>query len=109
MREIRSNHMMSLIIGFIDGDGSFAKMKNRGYADVIFRIQCHSSWLDNLNKISRIIHYNSGMPFVSAKINSGGYAQLSLIRVETLRCLKRKAVELRVPLLERKWSVVYYE
>ncbi len=90
----------ALIAGFIDGDGSInGKGKAFGLA-----IQCHSSWLNNIDDFAKFIN-----PTSNAKINKAGYAYVSISNSSALENLKKKAEELKLPILERKWSKIHYD
>ena len=86
-----------LIAGFIDGDGSINKLKNRN--DFRITIKCHSTWYKFLEKISLIItNKNFG------KINKDGYAQLVISNTEQIKDFKKQLLTYNIPLLKRKWD-----
>lgn len=89
--------LLSLIIGFIDGDGCIAK-KNKAFS---LTVKCHSSWLNNLDFFAKKINKTS-----NAKINNAGYAYFSVTNVDALKTLKTKSIELNLPTLNRKWSKI---
>lgn len=85
--------LFSLSIGFIDGDGSFSKQYRR--KDCFLRIQNHRSWLDNL-----IYMYGN------SKINKRGYALTTISDHRVLKDMKKRALDLGLPILERKWNKI---
>lgn len=96
--------LLSLIIGFIDGDGSITKQSNR--TDAFMRIKCHSSWLFNLQFISDTICKCCDLKPNIAKINKQGYAIITVANSIILKFLKAKGRSLDLPVLKRKWDRV---
>ena len=96
--------LLSLIIGFIDGDGSISKQTNR--TDAFMRIKCHSSWLFNLQFISNTICKDCDLKPNIAKINKQGYAAVAFSNSIILKFLKAKGKELKLPVLKRKWNLI---
>lgn len=86
--------LFALSIGFIDGDGCIDNQTNR--SDCKLRIKCHSSWVNNLEFI-----YN-----IKSKINNQGYAYINITNSILLKELKRKAIFLNLPILNRKWDKI---
>jgi hypothetical protein len=96
---------LSLIVGFIDGDGCIGKQSYR--EDNILSLKCHSSWLDNIDIMAREIYSLSDMPYTCrTKINKRGYARVAIANNEVLMNLKRKVLELNLPVLKRKWDKI---
>lgn len=93
--------LLSLIIGFIDGDGCISN-KNKSFS---LTVKCHSSWIEILDFFAKKIN-----PTSQAKINNAGYAYFTISNVESLKEIKRKALEFRLPILSRKWDKIdlYY-
>jgi hypothetical protein len=96
--------LLSLIIGFIDGDGSISRQTNR--TDTFLRIKCHSSWLFNLQFISDIICKDCNLKPNIAAINRQGYAAVAFSNSIILKFLKKKGKDLKLPVLKRKWDRV---
>jgi hypothetical protein len=96
--------LIAYFIGFIDGDGSIRKLKNR--KDSAIMIKVHSSWLANLqffaDKVCEMIGINKKI----ARLNKQGYAVLNLTDSEVVVFLKRKTESLNLPVLDRKWDRV---
>lgn len=85
-------------IGFLDGDGSIGFQSGR--SDCIVRIKCHSSWSSVLKKM---------YPCFSHGITSDGYARCSLSNSVVIKDIKRRCIELGLPVLNRKWDKVDLE
>jgi hypothetical protein len=92
---------LSLIAGFIDGDGSIAS-KGKSFS---LTVKCHSSWLNNLDNFAKEINGETS----NGKINKQGYAFFTICNIESLKTLKRKVVELSLPVLNRKWDKINLE
>lgn len=105
--EFNDDLMFSLIIGFIDGDGSIGRGLNgkKKRSDERYRssarlsIKNHSSWYNNHLYMGRHI---GGQ----VKINSQGYSRLCLSEHEILKNIKRRAISLNLPIMERKWNEI---
>ena len=91
------NLLMSLIIGFIDGDGCIAK-KGKAFS---LNIHCHGSWLKTINMFAKTIN-----PTSKAKIGVDGYASVSITNNESLKSLKRLSQSLHLPIMNRKWDKI---
>lgn len=91
--------ILSLIIGFIDGDGSIENVHKRN--DFSIRIKNDSSWLSILEMFSTKI---SGKNF--AKINGSGHAEVSFTKFSDIKKLKKFSTENNLPILERKWDKI---
>jgi len=99
---LSDDQWLSLVIGFIDGDGSIITRKHTKTCNLT--IKNHASWLPFLNLISTRLEYTSGIPLKRAKINSYGYALLGFSNHPLNKHLKNAAQRLNLPVLERKWS-----
>lgn len=89
--------LLSLIIGFVDGDGYIANKKS----SFCLSVKCHSSWLSNLDMFAKKINVNS-----TAKINKAGYAVFSITNIQSLQDLKKQAIKYKLPILNRKWNYI---
>lgn len=87
---LNAEQLFCFSIGFIDGDGCISFQTGR--TDVSVRIKCHESWADNL----KLMYDNS-------KINSKGYAISSITNNTKIREIKSKALDLNLPIMNRKW------
>ncbi len=100
---ISDEHLFSLIVGYIDGDGSIEKQYQRN--DVILRIQIHKNWLPFLYIIHHFLQKYIGLNLKSNPyINNSGYAQTSIANSEFLTEIKKKIIEFNLPFMERKWN-----
>lgn len=97
--KLTDEEILSLIIGFIDGDGSIGNVYKRN--DFNIRIKNDSSWLNILEMFSIKV---SGENF--AKINKFGYAEISFTKFSDIKRLKKFAMENNLPILERKWDKI---
>lgn len=88
---------LSLVAGFIDGDGCIA-VKNNSFS---LTVKCHSSWLENLDKFAKFINATT-----NAKINNAGYAYFTICNIQSLQSLKKDVLRLKLPILERKWNKI---
>ena len=95
-----ADNALALILGFFDGDGYIGYANNK--KNNFIKLEIHKSWLDNLKLMEQTLYqyFNEVSP-MSAKINTKGYASLTITRTSILQKLKAKANLL--PALERKW------
>jgi hypothetical protein len=100
---LKEDLFLSFLIGFIDGDGCINRQSG-GRRDCVIRIKVHNSWLDYLNILGREFARIVKQEPIKAKINSKGYAILTFYDSVALKFLKRKAIELNLPILKRKWD-----
>ena len=98
--------IFSLIVGFIDGDGSIGYVHNR--KDCNLRIRIHKNWLSNLEFIEDFIYeiFNYKKEKYLTKITNDGYAFLNISNNEVLKLMKLKSDELKIPLMKRKWEKI---
>ena len=95
--------LLSLIIGFIDGDGSIRKQYKR--KGPILTIKCHSNWFKNLDfMLSTIYEYFNFEKNIVTRINSNGYATFNITDSVLLKKLKIEMLNLNIPYLKRKWN-----
>lgn len=91
--------LFSLIIGYIDGDGTIQK---RGQ---FIKVDVHFSWLE-IHKFMEDSIYkflNLPNPYLS-HINTKNLASLGFHKIEILNLIKKKAIELNLPIMRRKWD-----
>jgi hypothetical protein len=102
-----SDKMFSLLIGFIDGDGCILNQSG-GRRDCSLRLKCHVSWENNLNIFTNLINSYKwdDIPILNPKINKQGYVELCISNNFILGKMKTKAVKLKLPIMERKWSKI---
>ncbi len=97
--KFESSLLIALLAGFIDGDGRIANQTKR--KDFFLTIKVHSSWLNILKEFNSLICEEN-----FCKINSKGYAVLTITNTETLKRLKTKVLDLNLPILSRKWDII---
>ncbi len=96
---------LSLLAGFIDGDGSIQYQYKR--SDCRLSIKLHNSWKPFLELIRDKIIQLFKIIFPEPKQNKDGYALLSISNNEILRNLKLKILSLNLPIMNRKWDRVH--
>jgi len=90
---ISKDALFSLIIGFIDGDGTINK---KGH---IF-IKCDKSWKDNLENFYFILT-NENKVF---NLTGDGLSIIYILKLKSLFKIKERAEKLNLPLMVRKWN-----
>lgn len=99
-----SHLFMSLIIGFIDGDGS---INMRGSHKPHISIQTTHEWKDNLELINKFIHEFVGESVRNKVIiNSRGHASLSICKRYVVAKLFDFIQDYDLPVMHRKWSII---
>lgn len=105
-KKMSDDLFISLLIGFIDGDGCIFKRKESEMARIA--IKNHSSWLRILdyfiNRLSKITFTND--EYSKAKLTSDKYAIILFIKSNLVKFLKNKCLELNLPVLKRKWDII---
>ena len=104
-KRFTSDNLFSMIIGYIDGDGSIRKQYKR--KDCFIAIKLHASWLLFLQFMNEFLSnhfsiYLGGVP----KLNKKKYAVLNLSNIKLLGDMKKKAIRLNLPIMERKWGLI---
>lgn len=97
------NCFIAFVIGFIDGDGRLGRQYG-GRKDCIIGLKMHKSWIEFLDKLSSRLSLICKTPLVFTKVNKQGYALLNIANSIVCKYLKRKTIEFRLPVLERKWG-----
>ncbi len=98
------NNFLAFLIGFIDGDGSIQYQTGR--KDCLLSIKCHKSWLPLLRVFQQKLSSLCGTKMPAPKINRCGYASWFLSNSVVLKFLKRKANEMNLPCMTRKWGKI---
>lgn len=98
-KNIVKDKLLSLIIGFIDGDGCIKKQYKRN--DWVITIKNHSSWIDFLKLISITISNKD-----YSRINNSGYSLLTLSDTSKTKELKKFAIRNNLPIMKRKWDII---
>lgn len=96
--------IISLIIGFIDGDGYICKRPNE--KTNLICIACHSSWLETLNYFLFRISKLTNIKIKNGIIDNEGYAKITITNFTNIKYLKTKAIEYNLPVLQRKWDTI---
>lgn len=98
LSKLNGDALFSFIIGFIDGDGHITE---KGY----LKIKCHSSWINNLNIM---VSYLTNDDYHPAKLNSEGLALVGITKIEYMKSIKQKVIDLKLPMLDRKWDRINF-
>jgi hypothetical protein len=98
------NLFISLFIGFVDGDGSISNIFKRKDSHILIKV--YKTWINNLNYFSRRVSSLCNVRIIHTKINKKGYACISFSNSTLIKYLKRKEIELGLPVLSRKWDRV---
>ncbi len=118
--EITDEQFLSLLCGYIDGDGCISQQTGRKYTnkkgetkqyirkDFLMQVKCHSSWKNLLvefgERLCRI--FNTDIDKSKVRIDKKGYVVWRIYNTVLLNELKKKALDLGVPLMKRKWDKV---
>jgi len=110
--DIDDDLFFSLFVGFVDGDGSISGNK---YPQ--FSLCSHINWHDNFlifkNKIShyyKLLESDIAVYDYCSKVNCFGKIRKSKMvymrinKFEILKKIKQKAIDLKLPIMERKWN-----
>lgn len=105
--DFTDNQILSLIIGFIDGDGSIVKRGNINSSQAIISIQLHNSWNENLKYINTFLQRHFEIKTKSnVSVNCRGHCVLSLTKYKMLSEIKSFAIKNNLPIMTRKWDNV---
>jgi len=99
--------MLSLLIGFIDGDGAIQYQTGR--SDCKLTIKVHSTWLSILAALRQRVVSIFNTDMAEPHINKQGYAHWCMANQRVLRELKQHAIRLGLPMLARKWDKIDLE
>ena len=104
--EYTKEQMLSLIIGFIDGDGCI--LKQTGREDCLLQIHVHKNWFDNIRFIEDFIYNYFGMSKnkILTRIGNDGYTRLIITNNKILKKLKNELLTLDLTYLSRKWDLI---
>ena len=91
---------LCLLVGFIDGDGSINRLKNRN--DCQIAIKKHGSWVDTLTYIASRLGTIVGTELATANINSAGFSTLHIANTVAVRRLRETITKYSLPFLARK-------
>lgn len=96
---MEQEHLFSLFVGYIDGDGSIGKKHKR--TDSHIRIKVHKNWIGFLDFFNKKLNINSPL-----KINNGGHALLQISNFQMCKKIKTEMLKLKIPFLKRKWDLI---
>lgn len=103
------NQFASFLIGFIDGDGSIVKNKNRLKKETklcSIKIGCHLSWEKNLQFFSDKLRNFLKCDRIKSTISKKDGCSYIVFSTKCINFLKLKTIELKLPILNRKWDKV---
>jgi len=96
--------LLSLIIGFIDGDGCIRKLNNR--KDFSLSIKNHKNWENNLEYMLKSI-YDSVNEKCNIDVNNKNeYPYFYISKTTIIKKLKQRVLDLNIPYLKRKWDII---
>ena len=114
IRNIKNDDLLfSLIIGYIDGDGSI-RIDKKHYSHL--SIKCHASWKGNLDFMSTFLYRYFGdshippsakiiarkMSIMKQKPQTYHLANISISRTNIMKNMKKKSIDLHLPFMKRK-------
>ena len=99
------DEVLSLIIGYIDGDGCIYKDK-KGYISI--QIVSHESWMPVFEFWRKCLVEKFGKKIPLVKINSSKLSQLNFSNKQIILELKKFVEDNNLPVLERKWNKIPY-
>ena len=104
--EISREQMFSMIIGFIDGDGSIREQTGR--TDCSIAIHVHKKWQSNLEFMENFLYNYFSFEKMRelTKIGNDGYAKLIFSNYKLVRQIKKEVVNLKLLVLNRKWDKI---
>lgn len=103
LTKLNEKYYLPFLCGLIDGDGCITQSKI-GKANML-RIQCHSSWFDNLKMFSDFLNETFGFNS-KVKIDKSGYTNFAMYRNKELLKLKQEIEKYEIPYLRRKWDKI---
>ncbi len=92
--DLDGDALFSLIVGFIDGDGTICK---RGY----MAIKLHKTWLETIDFMLNSIVEDSRY---TVTVTNEGLALGTLTNIEATKKIRLNAERLGLPILKRKWE-----
>lgn len=98
-KNIPKKYLISLLIGFIDGDGQIKRQNNNKGSSI--SIKLHNSWLNILKLFQKILDSNN-IPYIDSK----GYCILQFGDSKSCSLLKKHVIKYNLPVLKRKWNII---
>lgn len=96
---LKGNSLISLLIGYIDGDGHIRNKKS--YPEIA--IKCNYTWLGELLKWHRELSLLTGIQ-MAAPYRKDNYAIWCIAKAPVVKYLYDKQVNLCLPVMRRKWD-----
>lgn len=97
--------LLSLLIGFIDGDGYIANQTGR--KDFFIKIENHGAWLEFLTNFALLLQSEFQINKIALpKINKRGYANFVISNNRIIHSLVDHIEKNNLPILKRKWSKI---
>lgn len=100
---ISEDMMLSFIVGLIDADGCIELAKTNKVKQI--KIECHNSWLENLEKIGSFLKDRFDIKSVCTT-TSRGYALFRITGHKNALFLREEILKLKIPYLNRKWDKI---
>lgn len=102
-KNMTDDQILSLIIGFIDGDGHTRKIPG-GYQ---VTLENHKSWIDCYESFKKFIKNKFNLTFKNdlIRFNNRGYVVMCFSQKEVFLKLKEFIMHNKLPVLDRKWSI----
>lgn len=94
--DLNDDQLFSLIIGFIDGDGSINKSKGN------LRIKCDLSW----NNILQKFYTHLTNEIKEFKPTTDRCSIICINKFDIVRNIKKRSLHLNLPIMNRKWDYV---
>lgn len=102
-KQFTDEQLISVLIGFIDGDGCITMPKRKGRGNTIIVVS-HSSWLDILDLFNEILYKKAVSIKTTIPHISNGYAKITWTKRPIIEYLTQFISLHNLPVLQRKWS-----
>lgn len=103
---IPSEFRLSLICGYIDGDGRIGNRTTKGKQFPMISFRVHSRWGSFLEQLYQEISIKCNIEPKNHSISKDGYATIHITKTAMMKYLKRHALYNNLPILDRKWSLI---
>jgi len=98
--KLTKDELVPIAIGFIDGDGSINK---RGY----ITIKVHKNWEENIIKM--LSPFTDKFNKIYTPYYDGNLVSCHVTDIEITKYIKNLAINLKLPILKRKWNNISFE
>ena len=104
--KFEKDKLLSLIIGFIDGDGNIRKHK--GCNSYQITLENHINWDKFQEQIEVFIYNYFGLKYMKShqRVNIRNYTCLTICNKDLIFNIRSKIDELNIPYMKRKWSII---